>query len=253
MHHANSVWVFFKDTTKTYTEILEEIRADYRAQATSEDIRGVPGGSTTASALARRTTVEKVKRKRDIDIEKGWVYAPFPDNIGQFVPTEFYSQVKRWYGVLSKPNSSYTSSDKLFVVSFKFNSELRPPMTQRSGGATYDDANTCGGGGNWQQNRDSRNLGGNWRNERHKWNFDQNQANRRENSGNDCPLNRGGHSSGKRSFNASSHRANLRDCSPSRKMSGNDHNYQYFISWTSQHGNTRSRRARMDGGDSPEI
>ena len=30
---------FLKYTTKTYTKILEEIHADYRARATEEDIR----------------------------------------------------------------------------------------------------------------------------------------------------------------------------------------------------------------------
>ena len=82
---------FLKDPTKSYTEILEKIHADHRAQATSEDIRGLPGGSTTTSALARRTTVEKVKNKNETNIEKGWTYAPFPNIVGQLIPTEFYS------------------------------------------------------------------------------------------------------------------------------------------------------------------
>ena len=110
--------------------------------------------------------VKQVKSKREIDIEKSWVYAPFPDNIGQLIPTEFYSQVKRRYIVLSKPTFSYTSSNKSFVVNFKFNSELQLTLTQRDGIATYDNMNTRGGGDNWRQKRNSRNSGRNWRNER---------------------------------------------------------------------------------------
>ena len=110
--------------------------------------------------------VEKVKSKHETDIDKGWFHAPFPDNIGQLIPTEFYSQVKRWYKVLSKPNSTYMSSNKSLVANFKFDSRLRPPLTQRGGGAIYDDVNARGGGGNWWENRNSWNLGKNWWNER---------------------------------------------------------------------------------------
>ena len=84
-----------KDTTKLYMEILEEIHADCKAQATGEDIRGFPGCSTTTSTLSRRQTVEKTKIKRETDVEKAWIYTPFPDNVGQLIPTEFYSQMKR--------------------------------------------------------------------------------------------------------------------------------------------------------------
>ena len=82
---------FFNDTTKLYMEILEEIHADYRVQTTGEDILGVPGGSTTTSTLSRCTTVEKTKIKRETDVEKAWIYTLFPDNVGQLIPTDFYS------------------------------------------------------------------------------------------------------------------------------------------------------------------
>ena len=72
--------------------------------------------------------------------------------------------------------------------------------------------------------------------------------NQRETGGNGRPMVGGGHSSVGQSFDASSRRENLHDCSPSRHISGDDQNYQDFISWRSQHGNTRSRRARMDDG-----
>ena len=53
---------FPKDSTKSYVEILENIHADYRAQTTGEDIRGVlGGGSLTNITLTRRGTVEKPK------------------------------------------------------------------------------------------------------------------------------------------------------------------------------------------------
>ena len=73
---------FLEDTTKSYTEILEEIYAGYKAQTTGEDIRGVPGSSTTTSTLSRLTKVEKVNTKRETDVEKAWIYAPFLDNSG---------------------------------------------------------------------------------------------------------------------------------------------------------------------------
>ena len=91
---------FLKDTTKPHVELLEEIHTDYRAQTTGKDIRGVPGGYTTTSTLWRRTTVETTKSKRESDIEKAWIYTPFPDNVGHLIPAEYYSQIKRWYGVL---------------------------------------------------------------------------------------------------------------------------------------------------------
>ena len=112
--------------------------------------------------------------------------------------------------------------------------------------------NVCGGGGNWRQNRDNQNLGVNWRNNRNDRNFDQNQVNQREIGVNGCHMTGVGHSLGGLYFNASSCRENLRDRSPSREISGDNQDYQDFISWRSQHGNTSSRRARMDNGDSPD-
>ena len=103
---------FLKDTTKSYTEILEEIHTNYRAQVTGEDIRGFPGGTTTTSALVKRATADIVKINRETDIENMRVYALFHDNLGHLIPTEFYSQVKRWYAVLSNLISSYTTLDK---------------------------------------------------------------------------------------------------------------------------------------------
>ena len=69
---------FLEDKIKTYTEIFEEIHANYRAQTAGEDIYGVLGGSMTTYALMRCATVDKVKSKRDIDIEKGWGMFHFP-------------------------------------------------------------------------------------------------------------------------------------------------------------------------------
>ena len=50
----------------------------------------------TTSTLVIRATVDKVKSKHDIEIEieKVWVYVPFPNNIGQLISTEFYSQAR---------------------------------------------------------------------------------------------------------------------------------------------------------------
>ena len=118
---------FLKDTDSLYSEILEIIHADYRAQTTGKDIIGASGVNTTTSPLSRRTTVEATKSKRDSEVEKVWAYAPFPDNIGQLISSELYSQVKRCYAVLSKPPSACTTSDKPFVTNFRFNCKRRIP------------------------------------------------------------------------------------------------------------------------------
>ena len=141
--------------------------------------------------------------------------------------------MKRWYGLLSKPTFSCMTSDKSFVTNFKYNCKLSPPQNQRGGGAVYDDVNSRGSGGNWWQNRDNRNSGGNWQNNRDDWDFDQHQVNRRETGGSGCPMARGGHSSGGRSFNASSHRANLRTRSPSGDNNEDNQAYQDVMSWRS--------------------
>ena len=104
-------------------EILDIIQAGYRAQTMREDIRGVPGFNTTTSTLSRRMTVEATKFKRNSDVDKAWIYAPFPDNVGHLIPLEYYSQVKRWHAMLSKPTTAYTTSDKLFISNFRFNCE----------------------------------------------------------------------------------------------------------------------------------
>ena len=110
-----------------------------------------------------------------------------------------------------------------------------PPLTQRDGGATFDNVNTRDGGGNWRHNRNSQNSGGNWQTKCNDWNFDLNQANWRESDRNSCPLNGGGHNLGGISFNASSRRDNLHNRSTRQERSGNDQEYQDFISWRSHH------------------
>ena len=52
---------FLKDTDSTYSEILEIIHADYRAQTMTKDVRGASGANTTTATLLRRTTVEAKK------------------------------------------------------------------------------------------------------------------------------------------------------------------------------------------------
>ena len=52
---------FLKDTTKSYTEILEEMHADYWAQTTGEDICGVPGRTAANIELTGRSMVNKSK------------------------------------------------------------------------------------------------------------------------------------------------------------------------------------------------
>ena len=113
------VRVFLKDTTESYTETLEEIHADYRAQTTGEDIRGLACASMTTLTLLRRALADDPKTKREPDVEKAWIYIPFPDSVDHLFLTEYYYQVKIWSGVLSKPSSSYTTSDKPYITNFK--------------------------------------------------------------------------------------------------------------------------------------
>ena len=177
---------FLKDTTKTYMEILEVIHANCRGQTTGEDIRGVLGVPTTTSPLSRRTTVNATKSKRESDVEKAWVKVHFPDNVGRLISTEYYSQVKRCYDVLSKPTTSYTTSVKLFISSFNFNFELPPPQDQRGGGSAHDGRNSRGVDGNWRNERDSQNSTGNWEKDIYDQNYPRNQVNRSETGTQGC-------------------------------------------------------------------
>ena len=61
---------FLKDRTKSYTEILEEIHADYQVQTAGEDIQGVLGGATANITLTRRGIVKRSKTKREVRVEK---------------------------------------------------------------------------------------------------------------------------------------------------------------------------------------
>ena len=90
---------------------------------------------------------------------------PFPDKVGNLIPTEYYSQIEKCYSTLRKPLPSYTTKDKEFFPTFKFCFDLRPPMNQCGGLVAYDGAPTHGGGENWQDDQDNRNSGGNWQNE----------------------------------------------------------------------------------------
>ena len=58
--------------------------------------------------------------KSQSTIEKKWHYAPFPANVEQIRPTEYYVQFKEQYAVYCKSISAHTSSYKAFIVDFKF-------------------------------------------------------------------------------------------------------------------------------------
>ena len=73
---------FLKDTTKTYMETLEVIHADYRAQTTGKDIRGVSGVPTTTSTLSCRTTVDVAKSKRELDVKRRGLRHPSQTTLG---------------------------------------------------------------------------------------------------------------------------------------------------------------------------
>ena len=62
------VRVFFKYSTKTYIEILEEIQANYWAQTICKDICRYPGGLSKNIALATRGTVENSNSLKDVDL-----------------------------------------------------------------------------------------------------------------------------------------------------------------------------------------
>ena len=76
--------------------------------------------------------------------------------------------------------------------------------------------------------------------------------NRGDSERNDRSSHSNGYNLGGRSYNASSRRTILNDCSSSRDRCGNDQEFVDFISWQAQNGNSRSRRARNDGNDSQE-
>ena len=80
---------FLKGPTKTYSEILESIHDDCRAQTTGKDMKEVPRGSSTIS-IARRGTVDISMTKVQCVVEKEWRYVPFPTNVGQLILAEYY-------------------------------------------------------------------------------------------------------------------------------------------------------------------
>ena len=71
------VWGFLKDMSITYIQVLEDIHANYHAQATWEDIRGVPGGemNSTITALTRRGVIKNPKSSKEEETERTWKYA----------------------------------------------------------------------------------------------------------------------------------------------------------------------------------
>ena len=224
---------------------MEIIHANYRAQTMGEDIRGVSGVNTTTSTLSRWPTVEATKSKQDSEVENAWDYMPFPGNIGQLNPSEFYSQVKRWYAVPSKPLSAYTTSDKSFVTNFRFNCKQRTPQDQRNGGSSYD-GRQRGGNRNWRNEWNDQNLAGNWRNDGFNQNYGGNQVNWSETGGQARLPPGGGQNLGERNFNASSRRAALTYYPHGSEDKSDNQVYQDFMSWRSQNGGTRSRRLRRE-------
>ena len=221
---------FLKDTTKSSTEILEEIHEDYRAQTAGEDICVVPRGAAANITLAGRSMVDKSKTLKEAGVERNWKYAPFLDNFSKLIPTEFYSQIERWYSVLRKPVSSYMTTNREFVTTFNFNYDLRSPHNQRGGGIAYDNVSARGCGVNWRDDWNNQNPGKNWQNERNDHNLGQYQVNRRYFDCNGRLYNTGGHNLGGRTYNTSSCRANLKNRPPSRDRSGDDQKFQNFAS-----------------------
>ena len=120
------------------------------------------------------------------------------------------------------------------------------------GGAIYDNANARGGAGNWWNNHDNRNYSRTWRNKHNDQNFGLNQKYWRDKDRNGRPSNGGNYNSDIKSFNGSNRSVNLNDGSSSRERSGDDKDYQDFVSCRAHNDNTRSRRARMDDGESQE-
>ena len=64
--------------------------------------------NSTTAAIARRGTIKEPKSSKDEETEYTWNYAPFPDNVGKLIPTEYYSQSEKWYSIMRKPESAYT-------------------------------------------------------------------------------------------------------------------------------------------------
>jgi len=104
--------------------------------------------NSTIISITRCGVIKDTKSSIDEETECTWKYAPFPDNVGKLIPTEYYSQFEKWYSVMRNPQYTYTEQDKYFCKTLKFYFDLRADHKHRGGGAAYDGNTAHGGGGN---------------------------------------------------------------------------------------------------------
>ena len=85
---------FLKDPAASYSETLENIHANYRAQTTTEDMRLKTSATSGSSSLWRGKVEFQVEK------EKTEYFSP---NVRRLLPTSYYSQFKLWYAHFTTP------------------------------------------------------------------------------------------------------------------------------------------------------
>jgi anthranilate/para-aminobenzoate synthase component I len=106
---------FLKDTSVSYSETLENIHADYRAQTTTENMR-LKTSATSSSSTLRRGKVEFKVEEGDKEY--------FPPNVRRLLPTSYYTQFKAWYAHFTIPPDKRTPKEKEWVKNFSFDTRL---------------------------------------------------------------------------------------------------------------------------------
>jgi len=185
--------------------------------------------NSTITSLARREAIKDTKSSKEEETEPTWKYAPFPDNVGKLIPTEYYSQFEKWYSVMRKLQSAYTEQDIVFCKIFKFCFDLRVDQKQRGGGTSYDGNTARCGGGNCKHNRASRTFNNNWRNERNTRNFSPKQVHRGDLDRNGRFSRSNGRNSYGDNLNTSSRRTAVHTHSPGHDLSADEDDYDNFL------------------------
>jgi len=108
---------FIKGGTNTpYEEILEFIRADYRAQETSEGMRDSVKPSAIPSALRRGKSTSGHDEK---PLATNSHVVKFSPNQGGLIPSHIFVQVPNWFQRMIIPVDDRSSDNKTWLENFK--------------------------------------------------------------------------------------------------------------------------------------
>jgi len=116
---------FLCDMSATYSETLELIHADFRAQTTYEHLCDTTTRSGSILIVRRGITDDDVNPNKTDTPSRSIV--PFPSNHDKLISSEYYHQLREWYAVLSMFKNERTPESSAWIHIFKFNFDLAPP------------------------------------------------------------------------------------------------------------------------------